>query len=295
MKKCVDKFELRDDEWMMVEDEFLQTAKLFTRHLHLAEYERLKKAIQIKRDTMRPIVPGVTPSEERQFQMKAQEQLKAQKKAVEALLMSEEEDVDDHPGPPKRANSSKFPSASFSKSTSSKSMKLSRAVTYPIIEQRNADSGDGMDSDDLDAPPKPSQKTRETPTVSFAKPASPLKPRPTPSRRTFGFLDDHSELPNRSSPTKPSQRSNRSSSPTKSIAPSTSTSQASRITPSQRFPQRPGRVFDFFDNTDLPNEIVSKEQNDRLAKRKAEREREKEKQKAKKKDLTLDDVPTFLF
>jgi len=32
----------QDDKWVMVEDEFLETAKLFTRHLHHAEYQRLK-------------------------------------------------------------------------------------------------------------------------------------------------------------------------------------------------------------------------------------------------------------
>jgi len=31
-----------DDKWIMVEDEFLETAKQFTRHLHHAEYQRLK-------------------------------------------------------------------------------------------------------------------------------------------------------------------------------------------------------------------------------------------------------------
>jgi len=32
-----------DDLWIMVEDEFLATAKLFTQHLHHAEYQRLKR------------------------------------------------------------------------------------------------------------------------------------------------------------------------------------------------------------------------------------------------------------
>src|ERR1700712_2147887 len=32
-----------DDAWVMVEDEFLNTAKIFTQHLHHAEYQRLKK------------------------------------------------------------------------------------------------------------------------------------------------------------------------------------------------------------------------------------------------------------
>jgi hypothetical protein len=37
-----------DDAWVMVEDEFLSTAKLFTQHLHHAEYQRLKKLVRAK-------------------------------------------------------------------------------------------------------------------------------------------------------------------------------------------------------------------------------------------------------
>ncbi|KAL1625399.1 hypothetical protein SLS54_003491 [Diplodia seriata] len=37
-----------DDIWMMVEDEFLDTARAFTRHLHHAEYHRLKRAAREK-------------------------------------------------------------------------------------------------------------------------------------------------------------------------------------------------------------------------------------------------------
>ncbi|KAF2761650.1 hypothetical protein EJ05DRAFT_179510 [Pseudovirgaria hyperparasitica] len=37
-----------DDIWIMVEDEFLDTAKLFTRHLHRAEYQRLKNLAKLE-------------------------------------------------------------------------------------------------------------------------------------------------------------------------------------------------------------------------------------------------------
>jgi hypothetical protein len=37
-----------DDAWVMVEDEFLSTAKLFTQHLHHAQYQQLKKLIRAK-------------------------------------------------------------------------------------------------------------------------------------------------------------------------------------------------------------------------------------------------------
>lgn len=46
-----------DDIWMMVEDEFYSTAKLYTSHLHRAEYQRLKK-LAVEREaktTLRPV------------------------------------------------------------------------------------------------------------------------------------------------------------------------------------------------------------------------------------------------
>lgn len=37
-----------DDGWVMVEDEFLTTAKLYTAHLHHADYQRLKKLSRVR-------------------------------------------------------------------------------------------------------------------------------------------------------------------------------------------------------------------------------------------------------
>ncbi|KAF1817092.1 hypothetical protein P152DRAFT_453700 [Eremomyces bilateralis CBS 781.70] len=54
-----------DDAWIMVEDEFLSTAQLFTRHLHHAEYKRLKTRVSSQSSSViqsitRHIVPGST-------------------------------------------------------------------------------------------------------------------------------------------------------------------------------------------------------------------------------------------
>ena len=40
-----------DDIWVMVEDEFLSTARLFTQHLHHAEYQRLKKLARVQNES----------------------------------------------------------------------------------------------------------------------------------------------------------------------------------------------------------------------------------------------------
>lgn len=39
-----------DDQYIMVEDEFLHTAQLFTRHLHQAEYDRIREQIEKETD-----------------------------------------------------------------------------------------------------------------------------------------------------------------------------------------------------------------------------------------------------
>lgn len=44
-----------DDMWIMVEDELMSTARLFTQHLHHAAYERLKKKARIVHDDAKPV------------------------------------------------------------------------------------------------------------------------------------------------------------------------------------------------------------------------------------------------
>lgn len=293
MDKCVDRFDLRDDEWMMVEDEFLQTAKLFTRHLHLAEYERLKKKIQIKKEVERPTVPSVKPSQERQIQLKAEKQARAQKKALQDVS-----NIHDYLGPPKRASPSKWPSSSFSSSVRSHSATPSRTAIHPLPKQPllNSSESDGDDLDAVQRPPKPSQASTYSTRESFAKPSPQPKSKSLASRpnrtATFDFLDEPS-------PTKPSQTSTaRFTSPKKSSQTSPiKSSQYSRVRPSAR----PGRTFDFFDDIDIKDiprrESKPKGQDDQAAKRETEREqdKEKDKEKDKRKSVKLDDIPTFLF
>ncbi|KAI9668103.1 MAG: hypothetical protein M1821_000923 [Bathelium mastoideum] len=54
----------KDDAWIMVEDEFLQTARLYTQHLHHAEYQRLKAQAKMQRaSAIQSIVRPVTNPE----------------------------------------------------------------------------------------------------------------------------------------------------------------------------------------------------------------------------------------
>ncbi|KAL8669096.1 MAG: hypothetical protein Q9168_006298 [Polycauliona sp. 1 TL-2023] len=49
-----------DDIYLMVEDEFLATAQLFTSHLHHAEYVRLKNAAKARNGSLYPAANGLT-------------------------------------------------------------------------------------------------------------------------------------------------------------------------------------------------------------------------------------------
>ncbi|KAF2255846.1 hypothetical protein BU26DRAFT_9612 [Trematosphaeria pertusa] len=315
MQKSVDKFDLRDDEWMMVEDEFLQTAKLFTRHLHLAEYERLKKSIEEKKKeeaaaaTPRPVVPNAKPSFERQLKARAKEQAKAQKKAIRDVFRSTSDDDEEQP---KRASIGKTASTTTT----------SRPSKAPHLSPGKPNAS-GTDSDDLDAPRQPTKAPSNTSNsipTSFVKPALPTKSRPAASRSSratpFDLWDDYTPpqrctsprkatptntslpMPSPAKPFKPPATSySSSSSPPKSLQTSTSRpsqpSQVSTTRLSQSI-RRPGRSLDLFDDLDFPKrDPLPKEHSERLAKRKAERE--KAEQKEKRKSVKLDDIPTFLF
>ncbi|KAH7388629.1 hypothetical protein BKA66DRAFT_415082 [Pyrenochaeta sp. MPI-SDFR-AT-0127] len=95
MRMGVSKFDLRDDEWMMVEDEFLETAKLFTRHLHIAEYEKLKERIEEKKKeakAARPVVANAKMSVEGAMKEKATVQEQKQRKAIRDVYASHDDD-----------------------------------------------------------------------------------------------------------------------------------------------------------------------------------------------------------
>ncbi|KAJ9647944.1 hypothetical protein H2201_001311 [Coniosporium apollinis] len=91
-----------DDIWIMVEDEFLETAKLFTQHLHHAEYKRLKDLAKAQNATAisnlsRP-VDGRTPlAGEAKRRVEAETRLSAQKAAVQGVTGRDSEDEDDAP------------------------------------------------------------------------------------------------------------------------------------------------------------------------------------------------------
>ncbi|KAF2120517.1 hypothetical protein BDV96DRAFT_565010 [Lophiotrema nucula] len=307
MRRGVSRLDLQDDEWMMVEDEFLQTAKLFTRHLHLAEYERLKKNIEEKKDEMqkedplRPVVEGAKPSWEGRLKLKAEAQEKRQKKTLKEVFAPQAHDEVERP---LRFGSAAVAS-SFSRSSragsaaSGRSNAKSSFMSLATRELHKITTGEKSDSDDLNAPRRPSHSKTFPPAIpskdKFARPALPsrsqLSTSPTklnnPSGRTT--LDLYDE---------PLRTAKRSVSPTESFHTSLSTSKPSQASsnrsnmPSQT--KKPSmNIWDEFDTPRRENPTLSKEVIERQAKRKAERDKEEEKER--RKSVKLDDIPTFLF
>lgn len=82
-----------DDIWIMVEDELLDTAKLFTRYLHKAEYQKLKAQVKMaSADRLNPLPSAATEKGKasqhllRRFEAEAKE--KAQEDATSKLPSS---------------------------------------------------------------------------------------------------------------------------------------------------------------------------------------------------------------
>ncbi|KAJ4296729.1 hypothetical protein N0V90_006777 [Kalmusia sp. IMI 367209] len=301
MHKGVDKFDLRDDEWMMVEDELLQTAKLFTQHLHLAEYVRLKAKMEEQRKEIaaRPVILNAKPSVEGKFKRKAKEQVRDPKKGHQRY----EEDL-----PAQAAPRKDVPSFTSAKPTPARPLSTSRKIS----------NLSASDSDDLDAP-------KRTTTISSAATSKPCK-EGDPAKETVAMLkpvipssirtklartnrrdlwhewDDFASTSQASiadsSPSISSQKAPshtklgnlpvaHRSSPTKILhAPALTRTNHSLPTPSKRLGIKPE-----LDDLNTPKQNpLAREAADRLAKRKADRERDDKKKSAK-----FDDIPTFLF
>lgn len=314
MRRGVDKFDLRDDEWMMVEDELLQTANTFTRHLHLAEYERMKAEMEERNNQVsaRPVIPNAQPSDEGRLKMKAQEQTKRQKKAIQdffAAASDDEQDAQSIKPHPEASKKHKAPS---------------RMQRDPTVQRLRAGNKSASDSDDLNAAPRPYKaSTRESTKAKnpadraelgmsesdFVKPTLPsndkakAKPkRPTPFDMWDDFVPSRPSSPPRSTNLAKSNSLSTTKRETPTLNPPSSSflkpppsSKPSNTLPFPRT-KTPTRSVDLFEDTDFPDRgTQSKETPDRLAKHKEEKETEKEKETPSKSRKSIDDIPTFLF
>lgn len=297
LRRGVSKFDLRDDEWMMVEDEFLETAKLFTRHLHIAEYDRLKETIEAKKheaETARPVVEGAKRSAEGGTRERVRSQESKQKRAIRdvfaALGDESEEGISLHR--PGMGNPTVKPQAAFNETEETDSDDLDVRHT-PTLHPKPAAAA-------FTQAPKPDSALSPASAASFARPALPAttkpalpapakppKPRSRPPRITpFDMLDSYTAPPLKD--TKPQHTASRSQS-TSSTHSSPQTTHGS--IPSTK--ETRSRSLDTTDDWGSPHNdsSMSKEAADRIAKRRAGRARESK----GKADTRLEDIPTFLF
>ena len=327
MHEGVSKFDLRDDEWMMVEDEFLETAKLFTRHLHMAEYEKLKKSIEEKKkqaEIARPVVADAKLSVTAVMKEKAKVQEQKQKRAIRDVFASQNDTYEDGEAEVQdtvrtRTNASR---------TISSFMTPHNPPISILKQPPNPYEAKESDSEDLDAPRCRQRSTSKTATVpaptstrtqisstsvqqtpisptstktraqhsTFVKPAhasSATKPRSRISRATpFDMLDDWVPKKAHSSP---------QSSAGVPIQSPVARRTSSSSTTSPPFSQSTSASVDTRAPENVYNVSTSKETVNRIAKRKAEREKQKQKEKQgrerekKLKEAKVDDIPTFLF
>jgi hypothetical protein len=287
---------------MMVEDEFLETAKIFTRHLHIAEYEKLKEQIEARKKEQvqapRPVVAGGKLSVEGTMKKKAEVQQKRQIKAIQDIFASQddEDDKDERSTAPSSRPTStlKRPLVLAQQDSDSENLDASKPTfnrpLRPIASNSNSSSSARPSTTaSLQSATTTGPKSASS-TPSFAKPALPsAKPRATASGKSratpFDMLDDYaprSKRPSapphadgRKAPTPTTTRTIDSFTPRKVSRPALSTSSSPSVAPAT--------------GGDTRVSGLSKETAERIARRKAEREKD-----GKKKNVGLDDIPTFL-
>ena len=318
---------------MMVEDEFLETAKLFTRHLHIAEYEKLKEMIEEKKksaDVPRPVVPNAKMSDIGVMKDRAKVQEQKQKRALQDVFASQGDDE------VQEQRSSLLTHALHNPTTPSYAVSK-RALGSIAKQQSTVRATSDSDSEDLDTlrpPAKPPLKaitsapskisstlsrptgascpslTTKPSSLTFAKPAPPptfTKPAPPPTSakprsrtslaKPFDMLDDwipgKSQPPPKTSLERPSIQPITSSTPVTS-KPSRSFDSAEPVKPSVHARSASSSVETGAQQVSSEGSARGKDVAESLVKRKAEREK-KEGEKKKRRMVDVDDIPTFLF
>ena len=305
MKEGVD----GDDAWVMVEDEFLGTANLFTQHLHRAEYQRLKELVGtqnelVTRNITRPVVSDAKVVGETAKRMEADAKSNSQRKVLQAITKGKEDTpwMQD----PRLAGLMNRPPASsallasrtgakantraaagFAKahpsppprisrekftSTSSKSRPSGLAGLAREIEKPDT-SDDDDDDDDLDGP------------SHFRVPLRKPEKMHHPRERSFESAMTSQYKPHRGRPPDPALTLEGIT------APHNSSTKASSALSST---SRPGRssAIDLLDDFDFPKRKTPFGYEERLAKQKSEKANKERGQK--RKSLLLEEIPTFL-
>jgi hypothetical protein len=297
MRTAVSRFDLRDDEWMMVEDDLLETAKLFTHHLRVEDYKIIEQGIEAKKKgiatspaAVRPVVAGATLSAEGTLKEKARVQSEKQRRAFRDVFTPQDED-DEH-----------------------QASARTQVAGRPSVIPASSDT----DSDDLDAPLRPSRSMDQRPTTldprsSTPSTSIPIGPRaaerpkpsfvkPIPASRIsaprlkhssghrampFDLLDDYLPKANRSAAAAAAEREEQTTPVTETLLSSRSNDKPPRGIDIKKRPRRSTQLLEEWDagKADEGTEAIN-----------TQGRYTKEKSSGKRKAAdAADDIPTFLL
>jgi hypothetical protein len=297
MRTAVSRFDLRDDEWMMVEDDLLETAKLFTHHLRVEDYKIIEQGIEAKKKgiatspaAVRPVVAGATLSAEGTLKEKARVQSEKQRRAFRDVFTPQDED-DEH-----------------------QASARTQVAGRPSVIPASSDT----DSDDLDAPLRPSRSMDQRPTTldprsSTPSTSIPIGPRaaerpkpsfvkPIPASRIsaprlkhssghrampFDLLDDYLPKANRSAAAAAAEREEQTTPVTETLLSSQSNHKPPRGIDIKKRPRRSTQLLEEWDagKADEGTEVIN-----------TQGRHTKEKSSGKRKAAdAADDIPTFLL
>jgi hypothetical protein len=298
MRMAVSRFDLRDDEWRMVEDDLLETAKLFTHHLRVEDYKMIEQGIEAKKKgiatgpaAVRPVVAGATLSAEVTLKEKARVQSEKQRRAFRDVFTSRDED-DEHTASAR-----------------------TQAAGRPSVIPASSDT----DSDDLDAPLRPSRSMAQRPTTLNPRSSTPpmsmpigpqaaerpkppfTKPIPAPRSSAprlknssghrampFDMLDDYLPKANRSATAAAAAEREEETTPTtETLVQSRSNDKPPRRIDVNKRPRRSTQLLEEWDagKADEGTEVIN-----------TQGRHTKEKSSGKRKAAdAADDIPTFLL
>ena len=270
-----------DDIWVMVEDEFNGTAGMFTRHIHVAEYKRLKQrakshnAAAKQQKAFEPYAESEDSDDEPWSQNPVLAEMMSQPKEVSSRLAS----VAGVKSSTRAAlgYAKAKPNASEFDTTRTvpppKNAKKPDHQTYRTLPLEEDDEDDDLDGISYSATPKRrNEQSKELTTTSKRPPKANKRHSPDPEKENRLYHSSRVRTPQPDMAPRASK---------KSAVSDSSTSHQDR-------PSMPDPFEDF-----PLGRVAPSSYSERMVKRKAEAA--KKEQDSKRKSVSLDQIPTFLI
>ncbi|OCL12727.1 hypothetical protein AOQ84DRAFT_360383 [Glonium stellatum] len=300
-----------DDAWVMVEDEFLETANLFTQHLHHAEYQRLKQLVKtqsesVTRKITRPVVSNAKVDRETAKRMEAEAKSSAQRELLQVIANSEEETpwmqdprlagLMNHPPVSSTLLASRTgvksntrAAAGFAKAHPSPPPRISHEKYMPTSSKLQLSGLAGL-AREIERPDASDNDSEDLNNSShFRAPLKKPRNMDRPQVQSFESISTPQHKPHRDRSPSPTSTSKRITAPRIPSAKAPS----SLLTPKPRSGPSRTSAMDLLDEFDFPSRKTSSSGcEDRAAKQKAESAKKEPEQK--RKSVLLEEIPTFL-